>query len=75
MLDHTFGINGYRVLGWPPDRRLVATGKVRFDLALADRSVVHKLFRVDLSSIAAVPVPRHRQRRAAHCSKAQNPSR
>ena len=73
VLDHTFGIDGSCVLGWSPDRRLVARRKVGLNFALADRSIVQKLFRINLPLID--PGPPLRQRRTAHCSKAQDHSK
>jgi hypothetical protein len=70
MLDHTFGIDDSCVLGWSPDRRLVACRKVGLNFALADRTIGQQLFRIGLSSIDARP--RCRQRRAVPCSKAQD---
>jgi hypothetical protein len=53
MLGHAAGIDGYRILSWPPDRFLVVRRKVILDFSPTDRLIGKKLLRIDPPPIGA----------------------
>jgi len=70
---HAACIDRYCVPGWSQDRRLIARRKIGPNFALADCSIVQKLFRIDLPFIDSGPL--FRQRCTTHRSNAQDPSK
>jgi len=53
FLGHADGIDGYCVLTWSLDRRLVVRRKVFLNFALADHLIVQKLLRIERPPIDA----------------------